>query len=78
MAVAASVDYCMYSGYACLAYLLGRTWLALKGGGRGGRKLCRGHFGRKPFYQAKLQTARFYFRVPAALPHCMLISMLSA
>ncbi len=52
---AASVDYLMYSGYACLALLLGRH------GALGRRELAAGT-GEEAFCKAKLQTARFYFQ----------------
>ena len=51
---AASVDYLMYSGYACLAYFWAdMARLAAK-------KLAEGT-SEEGFYKAKLQTARFYY-----------------
>ncbi len=51
---AASVDYLMFSGYACLAYFWARAALtaqqALKAGSN-----------EKAFYEAKILTAKFYF-----------------
>ncbi|RZA23095.1 MAG: acyl-CoA dehydrogenase, partial [Proteobacteria bacterium] len=52
---AASVDYVMYSGYACLAYF----WADMAR--VAAQKLAEGH-GDAAFYTAKLQTARFYFQ----------------
>jgi hypothetical protein len=51
---AASVDYLMYSGYACLAYF----WADMAR--LAAEKLAAGT-GDEAFYKAKLQTARFYF-----------------
>ena len=51
---AASVDYLMYSGYACLAYF----WADMAR--LAAEKLAAGA-GDEAFYKAKLQTARFYF-----------------
>ncbi|NLY15641.1 MAG: acyl-CoA dehydrogenase [Gammaproteobacteria bacterium] len=51
---AAAVDYCMYSGYACLAYF----WADMARVAT--EKLAAGT-GEEAFYKAKLQTARFYF-----------------
>ncbi len=51
---AASVDYLMYSGYACLAYF----WADMAR--VAAEKLAAGT-GEEGFYKAKLQTARFYF-----------------
>ena len=51
---AASVDYLMYSGYACLAYF----WADMA---RLAAELAAGT-GEEAFYKAKLQTARFYFQ----------------
>jgi alkylation response protein AidB-like acyl-CoA dehydrogenase len=51
---AASVDYLMYSGYVTLAYF----WADMAR--VAAEKLAAGE-GDKAFYQAKLQTARFYF-----------------
>ncbi|MFJ4546182.1 phenylacyl-CoA dehydrogenase, partial [Pseudomonas sp. NPDC088885] len=52
---AASVDYLMYSGYACLAYF----WADMAR--LAAAKLAEGT-GDAAFYTAKLQTARFYFQ----------------
>jgi hypothetical protein len=51
---AASVDYLMYSGYACLAYF----WADMAR--LAAEKLAAGTKD-TAFYTAKLQTARFYF-----------------
>jgi hypothetical protein len=52
---AASVDYAMFSGYVCLAYMWAQmTELAQ-------RKLAE-NSGDAAFYEAKLATARFYFK----------------
>jgi alkylation response protein AidB-like acyl-CoA dehydrogenase len=51
---AASVDYLMYSGYACLAYF----WADMAR--LAAEKLAAGS-GDEAFYRAKLQTARFYY-----------------
>ncbi len=51
---AAAVDYCMYSGYACLAYF----WADMAR--VAAEKLAEGT-SEEAFYKAKLQTARFYF-----------------
>ena len=51
---AAAVDYLMYSGYVCLAYL----WADMAR--VAGEKLAAGT-AEERFYRAKLQTARFYF-----------------
>ena len=51
---AAAVDYCMYSGYACLAYF----WADMA---RVASEKLTGGTGETDFYRAKLQTARFYF-----------------
>ena len=52
---AASVDYLMYCGYACLAYFWAdMARLALE-------KIASGEDG-DGFYTAKLQTARFYYQ----------------
>ena len=51
---AASVDYLMYSGYACLAYF----WADMAR--VASEKLAAGDAD-KAFYEAKLQTARFYY-----------------
>ncbi len=52
---AASVDYLMYSGYACLAYF----WADMAR--LAAEKLAAGT-SEEAFYTAKLQTARFYFQ----------------
>lgn len=52
---AASVDYLMYSGYACLAYF----WADMAR--LAAEKLAAGTT-EEAFYTAKLQTARFYFQ----------------
>ena len=52
---AASVDYLMYSGYACLAYF----WADMAR--LAAEKLATGTT-EEAFYTAKLQTARFYFQ----------------
>jgi hypothetical protein len=52
---AASVDYVMYSGYACLAYF----WADMAR--VAAQKIAEGS-GEAAFYNAKLQTARFYFQ----------------
>ena len=52
---AASVDYLMYSGYACLAYF----WADMAR--LAAEKLAAGT-SEEAFYKAKLQTARFYFQ----------------
>jgi len=52
---AASVDYLMYSGYACLAYF----WADMAR--LAAEKLAEGT-SEEAFYKAKLQTARFYFQ----------------
>lgn len=51
---AAAVDYCMYSGYACLAYF----WADMA---RIASEKLAGGTSEEAFYKAKLQTARFYF-----------------
>lgn len=61
---AAAVDYLMYSGYICLAYFwadMARVAL---------QRLQQGE-GDAGFYQAKVQTARFYFQrlLPRTLSH---------
>ena len=60
---AASVDYLMYAGYLVLAY----TWLKIAVVAK--QKLADG--GDEAFYQAKLQTAHFYFQrlLPRASGH---------
>jgi len=52
---AASVDYLMYSGYACLAYF----WADIAR--VAAEKLAEGT-SEEAFYTAKLQTARFYYQ----------------
>ncbi|MEM7220941.1 MAG: acyl-CoA dehydrogenase C-terminal domain-containing protein [Pseudomonadota bacterium] len=53
----ASVDYLMYSGYVCVAYLFAKSSIAAQAG------LDRGSdAGDEAFYTAKLQTAEFYYR----------------
>lgn len=52
---AASVDYLMFSGYACLAYLWARMAAVAQ------QKLAEGT-DEEGFYTAKLQTARFYYQ----------------
>ena len=61
---AASVDYLMYSGYVTLAYFWLRMALVAE------QKLAAGA-GEAAFYQAKLQTAHFYFAriLPRTLSH---------
>lgn len=61
---AASVDYLMYSGYGVMAYLWARMALVAQ------QKLEAGT-SETSFYQAKLQTARFYFKrlLPRAKVH---------
>jgi alkylation response protein AidB-like acyl-CoA dehydrogenase len=51
---AASVDYLMYSGYACLAYF----WADMA---RVATEKIAAEEGDQAFYKAKLQTARFYY-----------------
>ena len=60
---AASVDFLMYSGYACLAYFWARMALVAQA------KLAAG--GADPFYEGKVATARFYFArlLPRAQAH---------
>jgi len=55
MVGAASVDYLMYSGYACLAYF----WADMAR--VAAEKLAAGT-AEEGFYKAKLQTARFYYQ----------------
>ena len=52
---ASSVDFLMYSGYACLAYFWARAAVVAQA------KLDAGE-GDANFYKAKLSTARFYFK----------------
>ena len=67
---AASVDYLMYSGYACLAYF----WADMAR--LAAEKLAAGT-SEAAFYTAKLQTARFYFQriLPRTRTH--VVTMLS-
>jgi hypothetical protein len=67
---AASVDYLMYSGYACLAYF----WADMAR--LAAEKLAAGT-SEEAFYTAKLQTARFYFQriLPRTRSH--VVTMLS-
>jgi len=60
---AASVDYLMYSGYACLAYF----WADMAR--LAAEKLAAGT-SEAAFYTAKLQTARFYFQRILPPPSC--------
>jgi len=65
---AASVDYLMYSGYVSLAYFWAKTAkVALT-------KLAAGE-GNQAFYQAKVDTAKFYFAriLPRTLSHVAMI-----
>ncbi|MDD7805333.1 MAG: acyl-CoA dehydrogenase C-terminal domain-containing protein [Endozoicomonas sp. (ex Botrylloides leachii)] len=61
---AASVDYLMYSGYACLAYF----WADMARTAQ--EKLAEGT-SEKGFYKAKIQTARFFYQrlLPRTLTH---------
>ncbi|USE37089.1 acyl-CoA dehydrogenase C-terminal domain-containing protein [Endozoicomonas sp. SCSIO W0465] len=61
---AAAVDYLMYSGYACLAYFWARMALTAT------EALANGTT-EEGFYQAKIQTAQFYFQrlLPRAQMH---------
>ena len=61
---AASVDYLMYSGYACFAYFWAKMALVAK------RKLAEGT-SEEGFYKAKVKTANFYFQriLPRTLTH---------
>lgn len=65
---AASVDYLLYSGYVTLAYLWARAALTAQ------QKLASGE-GENAFYQAKLNTARFYFQrlLPRTRGHAEMI-----
>jgi len=65
---AASVDYLMYSGYVSLAYF----WAKMADVAQ--RKLAEGE-GDAAFYQAKIDTARFYFAriLPRTLSHVAMI-----
>ena len=51
---AAAVDYLMYSGYVTLAYFWARAALRAQ-------EILAAGTAEKPFYQAKIKTARFYF-----------------
>ncbi|NRA60391.1 MAG: acyl-CoA dehydrogenase C-terminal domain-containing protein, partial [Psychrobium sp.] len=66
---AASVDYLMYSGYVTLAYF----WAKMADVAQ--RKLSEGT-GDSAFYQAKIDTARFYFAriLPRTLSHAAMIT----
>ena len=65
---AASVDYCMYSGYVTLAYFWARMALVAQ------QKLDEGAQD-SGFYQAKLQTARFYYErlLPRTKGHAQMV-----
>jgi len=65
---AASVDYLMYSGYVSLAYF----WAKMADVAQ--RKLAEGE-GDAAFYQAKIDTARFYFAriLPRTLSHVAMV-----
>lgn len=65
---AASVDYCMYSGYVTLAYFWARMALVAQ------QALEQGSHD-EAFYQAKLQTAQFYFDriLPRTKAHAQMI-----
>ena len=65
---AASVDYLMYSGYVTLAYF----WAKMADVAQ--RKLTEGE-GNAAFYQAKIETARFYFAriLPRTLSHAAMV-----
>ena len=65
---AASVDYLMYSGYVTLAYF----WAKMADVAQ--RKLTEGE-GDAAFYQAKIETARFYFAriLPRTLSHAAMV-----
>ena len=67
---AASVDYLMYSGYACLAYF----WADMAR--VAAEKLAAGT-GEEGFYKAKLQTARFYFERILPRTRALAVTMLS-
>jgi len=66
---AASVDYLMYSGYACMAYF----WAEMAAVAQ--KALASGSL-EKGFYEAKIQTARFYFKriLPRTLGHAEAIA----
>lgn len=65
---AASVDYLMYSGYVTLAYLFARAVKCA-------RHALSGSPSDAAFYQAKIQTAQFYFAriLPRTRAHAMMI-----
>ena len=65
---AASVDYLMYSGYVTLAYFWAKMADVVQ------RKLTEGE-GNAAFYQAKIETARFYFAriLPRTLSHAAMV-----
>ena len=67
---AASVDYVMYSGYACLAYF----WADMAR--VAAEKLAAGT-DEEGFYKAKLQTARFYFERILPRTRALVATMLS-
>ena len=67
---AASVDYLMYSGYACLAYF----WADMAR--VAAEKLAAGT-DEEGFYRAKLQTARFYFERILPRTRALVATMLS-
>ena len=67
---AASVDYLMYSGYACLAYF----WADMAR--VAAEKLAAGT-AEEAFYKAKLQTARFYFERILPRTRALAVTMLS-
>ena len=67
---AASVDYLMYSGYACLAYF----WADMAR--VAAEKLAAGT-DEEGFYKAKLQTARFYFERILPRTRALVATMLS-
>ncbi|MGI9274628.1 MAG: acyl-CoA dehydrogenase C-terminal domain-containing protein [Endozoicomonas sp.] len=61
---AASVDFLMYSGYACLAYF----WADMA---RQAQETLKAGTTEEGFYKAKIQTARFYYQriLPRTLAH---------
>jgi alkylation response protein AidB-like acyl-CoA dehydrogenase len=65
---AASVDYLMYSGYVTLAYLFARA-------AKQAREALAAGSDDAAFYQAKINTARFYFQrlLPRTLAHARMI-----
>ena len=67
---AASVDYLMYSGYACLAYF----WADMAR--VAAEKLAAGT-AEEGFYKAKLQTARFYFERILPRTRALVVTMQS-